>query len=41
MKNGTQKISKREWYARGGFSNPDLFRRMRGGSWSYYMGAKK
>lgn len=29
-------ISKREFYRRGGFSNPKLFRKQRGNGWSYY-----
>ena len=31
------RVSKRVWYANGGFSNPRCFRRMRGGAWQYFM----
>ncbi len=30
------KVSKRHWYCLGGFSNPDLFRRMKQGAWEYW-----
>jgi hypothetical protein len=30
------RLSKREWYARGGFAANFLYRRMRGGSWTYW-----
>lgn len=36
MRNNSLKLSKRAWYAAGGFSNPRLYRRMRGGSWQYF-----
>lgn len=37
MKNGTLKISKREWYDLGGFANSRLFRKAdKRGVWSYY-----
>lgn len=31
-----QRITKREFYASGGFSNPDLYRVQRSGRWVYY-----
>lgn len=31
------RISKREWYALGGFKNSRLWRRQVGGAWIYYM----
>lgn len=31
-----RKISKREWEARGGLTNPDLYRKERRGTWEYY-----
>lgn len=30
------RISKRDWQSRGGFSNPRLARVTRGGAWAYY-----
>ncbi len=36
MKNGFTKISKKEFYAIGGFSNPKLFRKMIGNNWKYW-----
>lgn len=30
------RITRKHFYAIGGFSNPDLFRRMRSGVWHYY-----
>ncbi len=33
---GATKISKGEFYAKGGFSNPRLYRKQRGRSWVYY-----
>jgi len=30
------KISKEEFYSRGGFANPNLCRRMKGSAWHYY-----
>ena len=36
MKIGYLRISKRLFYAQGGFANPDQFRRMRSGSWQYF-----
>jgi hypothetical protein len=36
MKTGYTRLRKRDWYVQGGFSNPRLFRRMRGGVWHYY-----
>jgi len=38
MKRYWQKLTKREWYDRGGFTNPKLFRRQpKGGGWEYYQ----
>lgn len=38
VKIGTQlRITKREWYARGGFKNTKLFRRGVGPGWTYWM----
>lgn len=35
---GRTRITKREFYDMGGFSNPRLFRRQRkSGAWQYYM----
>lgn len=32
-----ERITKKEWYALGGFANGDLFRKQsRGGAWRYY-----
>lgn len=32
-----ERITKKEWYALGGFANRDLFRKQsRGGAWRYY-----
>ena len=32
-----ERITEVEWYNRGGFANPDLFRKQsRGGAWRYY-----
>lgn len=31
------KVSRRYWYASGGFSNPGYFRKQRRGVWSYYI----
>lgn len=31
------RITKREWQALGGLANPRLYRRMRSGSWRYFM----
>jgi len=33
---GAYEIYKKEFYARGGFSNPKLFRKQRGNGWAYY-----
>jgi hypothetical protein len=33
------RISKRDFYARGGLSSPRLFRKMVSGSWSYWSAA--
>jgi hypothetical protein len=32
-----KRITKKEFYARGGFTNSNLFRRMRGGRWLYFI----
>lgn len=33
-----ERITKKEWYARGGFANSALFRKQsRGGAWRYYV----
>lgn len=33
-----ERITKEEWYNRGGFANPALFRQQsRGGAWRYYV----
>lgn len=34
------RITREQFYGYGGFSNPDLFRRMRSGSWCYYMNGR-
>lgn len=31
------KITKKEFYRGGGFSNPNLFRKQSGNSWAYYQ----
>lgn len=37
MRNGHEKISKKAWYAAGGLSNANLFRKAnKRGAWSYY-----
>lgn len=37
MRRGVEKLSKRDWYARGGFTNSDLFRKAtKTGAWQYY-----
>lgn len=36
MSNGKTKISKRDFYELGGLANPRLFRKMRGGAWTYW-----
>lgn len=30
------RISKKDFYARGGFANPKQYRKMLGNSWAYY-----
>ena len=35
MMNATR-ITKKQWIAEGGLSNPKLFRKMVGGAWSYW-----
>lgn len=36
------RITKGEWYRRGGFTNSDLYRKAdRLGRWKYYMGANR
>lgn len=38
MKNGIEKVSRRYWYATGGFSNNNYFRRAnKRGVWSYFI----
>ena len=34
--NGSVRITKREWYARGGFANSRCWRRERRGVWQYF-----
>lgn len=37
MRAGIEKLTKRAWYAAGGFRNPALFRRAtRSGAWQYF-----
>jgi hypothetical protein len=36
MKNGIMKISKKEFYWLGGFSNPNLFRKHNGKNWDHF-----
>ena len=36
MRCDVEKLTKRLWYAFGGFSNPRLFRKHNGRCWSYY-----
>ena len=31
-----QQLRKKQWQAMGGCANPDLYRRMRGGAWTYW-----
>lgn len=31
-----KRITKKEFYQRGAFSNPSLHRKMRGGKWTYW-----
>ena len=31
-----RRLPKAEFYQRGGLANPHLFRRMRGGAWTYW-----
>jgi hypothetical protein len=38
MKTDVMRLTKREWYAMGGFANPHLYRRHDGRSWHYFMG---
>jgi hypothetical protein len=33
---GSERVSKRSWYNRGGFSNPRCWRRMVSGGWHYF-----
>ena len=40
MTNGKTKISKKEFYKLGGFSNPTLYRKQRGHAWVYYQVVK-
>lgn len=34
---GAMRVSKRDWYANGGFKNPLCFRRHVRGAWHYYI----
>jgi hypothetical protein len=34
---GSARVSKKTWYANGGFSNPRCWRRQKGGAWMYFM----
>jgi len=34
---GSRKVTKKEWDAAGGFSNPRCWRRMKSGSWEHYI----
>lgn len=34
---GRLRVTRSEWYAHGGFSNPYCHRRMRGHSWQYFI----
>jgi hypothetical protein len=36
MRPGVARVTKRDWYAMGGFRNSALFRRMYRGSWQYF-----
>lgn len=38
MRNHVTKVSKRTWYALGGFQNDQLWRRQVRGAWHYYHG---
>jgi len=37
MITGSVRLSKLDWYGRGGFENTRLWRRMKSGVWHYYM----
>ncbi len=37
MKNGVEKVSKRHWYATGGFENTNYFRKHNGRNWEYFI----
>lgn len=42
MRAGIEKMTKRAWYAAGGFRNPALFRRAaRSGAWQYFRDATR
>ncbi len=36
MRTGWQRMSRKAWYAEGGFANPHLTRKMRGKAWTYW-----
>jgi hypothetical protein len=37
MSIGSYRVSKRRWYALGGFANPRCWRRQTGLAWGYYV----
>jgi hypothetical protein len=37
MKNHVEKVSRKFWYATGGFSNPHYFRKHNGRCWEYFI----
>jgi hypothetical protein len=37
MSLGSMRVSKRTWYAQGGFANSRCWRRQVGGSWRYFI----
>ena len=37
MRTGSMRVTKREWYTRGGFKNPRCWRRQTGWAWNYYF----
>jgi len=37
MSIGSRKVTKRQWYAAGGFANPLCWRRDRGRGWEYFI----
>lgn len=34
---GSRQVTRREWYAAGGFSNPRCWRKQRGRAWCYFI----